>query len=268
MPTVSWSPCPHLASASACPASARPVSVSGACPTSACPVHPVRCPVSGVRRLVSGVRCKRPASVRLASVSALSVPVSSWSAWGAADSYTDRTGRIGVSPTLHRSVVPSQPMLLSCPGLLLAHTASARPSVQPASSGRPSSPGSALPGRQPRRRSPVRVHHALSTHPVSSSGIRQSSRPVSSPSGVRPRRSGRVRLLRQWAVALGSRPVQRGTRHHRNRSRSRWAAAPSSGSVNGQQAWRADGTAEVARWSVGGSLAAWPDWVRAAACAR
>jgi hypothetical protein len=204
-----------------------------------------------------------------------------------------------VARPVRRSVVPSQPMLLSCPGLLPAQTASARRSVQPASSGRPSSPGSALPGRQPRRRSPVGVHHALSTHPVSSSGIRQSSRPVSSPSGVRspgvvvqglavrtagvhpssvqlsgvqpsgvqpsgvqpsgvqpvwsaPRRSGRVRLLPQRAVALGTRPVRRGTRHHRNRSRSRWAAAPSSGSVNGQQAWRAGGAAEVARWSVGG----------------
>jgi hypothetical protein len=90
-----------------------------------------------------------------------------------------------VARPFRRSVVPSQPMLLSCPGLLPAQTASARRSVQPASSGRPSSPGSALPGRQPRRRSPVGVHHALSTHPVSSSGILQSSRPVSSPSGVR-----------------------------------------------------------------------------------
>ena len=81
--------------------------------------------------------------------------------------------------------MPSESLLLSRPGSLLAQTASARRSVQPASSGRPSSPRPAMPGRQPRRRSPVRVHHALSTHPVSSSGIRQSSRPVSSPSGVR-----------------------------------------------------------------------------------
>jgi hypothetical protein len=99
--------------------------------------------------------------------------------------------------------------------LLLAQTAPARRSVQPASSGRPSSPRPAMPGRRPRRRSPVGVHHALSTHPVSSSGIRQSgpsgvrpvrcpARPVSGPSGVsRPvsghlgsssgvRRSGRL----------------------------------------------------------------------------
>ena len=48
------------------------------------PVSDVRCPcpVSSVpcRRRVSGVRCKRPAFVRVASVSALSAPVSSWSA--------------------------------------------------------------------------------------------------------------------------------------------------------------------------------------------
>jgi hypothetical protein len=81
--------------------------------------------------------------------------------------------------------MPSESLLLSRPGSLLAQTASARRSVQPASSGRPSSPRPAMSGRQPLRRSPVRVHHALSTHPVSSSGIRPSSRPVSSPSGVR-----------------------------------------------------------------------------------
>ena len=58
--------------------SARPVS-RVRCPMSGVDV---RCPVSSVpcRRRVSGVRCKRPAFVRVASVSALSAPVSSWSA--------------------------------------------------------------------------------------------------------------------------------------------------------------------------------------------
>ena len=88
-----WSPCPCLPSASACPASTRPRLASGACPASACPGLRVRCRASGVRcpvsmsgvrvpcrRRVSGVRCKRPAFVRVASVSALSAPESSWSA--------------------------------------------------------------------------------------------------------------------------------------------------------------------------------------------
>jgi hypothetical protein len=78
--------------------------------------------------------------------------------------------------------------------LLLAQTAPARRSVLPASSGRPSSPRPARPGRQPRRRSPVGVHHALSTHPVSSSGIRQCS-----PSGVQP-----VRCPVTWGRRPGS----------------------------------------------------------------
>ena len=93
-PTVPWSPCPCLPSASACPASTRPASgvrcvssvrLSGSArPVSRvrCPMSSVQCPVSSVpcRRRVSGVRCKGPAFVRVASVSALSAPVSSWSA--------------------------------------------------------------------------------------------------------------------------------------------------------------------------------------------
>jgi hypothetical protein len=96
--------------------------------------------------------------------------------------------------------------------------------------------------------SPVGVQHAVSTRPVSASGIRRSGRSVSSPSGVRspglvvrgpavrpsavhpssvhpsgvhpsgvqpagvrPRPSGRVRLVPPQAVALGTRPVQRAT---------------------------------------------------------
>jgi hypothetical protein len=49
-----------------------------------------------------------------------------------------------------------------------------------ASSGRASSPWSTRPGRRPWRRSPVGVHHAVSIHPGSSSGIRRW------PSGVQP----------------------------------------------------------------------------------
>jgi hypothetical protein len=132
--------------------------------------------------------------------------------------------------------------------VLIAQTASARRSFQ-----RRSSVGvvawSTTPGRQPWRPSPVRVQHAVSTHPVPSSRVRLSSpsgvqpvrcpaRPVSghlgSSSGVRrpgsvvrgpavrcppvqrpavwcpPRPSGRVRLLPRQAVALGTRPVRPG----------------------------------------------------------
>jgi hypothetical protein len=69
-------------------------------------------------------------------------------------------------------------------------TAAARRSVQPASSGRAWSPWSARPGRQLRRRSPVRVHHVVSTQrfrrpgPASSRPV--SGRLVSSASGVHP----------------------------------------------------------------------------------
>jgi hypothetical protein len=135
---------------------------------------------------------------------------------------TGADGRGGDQP-VRSSMMPSESLLLSRPGSLLAQTASARRSVQPASSSRPSSPRPAMPGRQPRRRSPVRVHHALSTHPVSSSGIRQSSRPVSSPSGVRSPgfvvRGPAVRMadvhpssvqLRRGRRRVGHRPPPRG----------------------------------------------------------
>jgi hypothetical protein len=133
-----------------------------------------------------------------------------------------------------------------------------------------------MPGRQPRRRSPVRVHHALSPHPVSSSGIRSpaiqcparpvsghlgstsgmrrsgrlvSSRPVSS-RPVSVRRSGRVRLLPHRAVTLRTRPVRRATcttgtgrgpggLPRRRPSRST-ASRPGAGDAG-----------ELARWSVG-----------------
>ena len=91
--------------------------------------------------------------------------------------------------------------------LLLAQTASARRSLQPASSGRASSPWSTLPGHPPWRRSPVGVQHAVSTHPGSSgSGRPVSGRPVS---GHLPRRnldSGLAggRLSRSGTVRISS----------------------------------------------------------------
>jgi hypothetical protein len=69
MPTVPWSPCPRPPSASARPASARPVSDVRYCPASARPVSArlvsdVRCPVPGVRVRcpvrASGVRVRCP----------------------------------------------------------------------------------------------------------------------------------------------------------------------------------------------------------------
>jgi hypothetical protein len=185
------------------------------------------------------------------------------------------------------SVVPSESLLLSGPGLLLAQTASARRSVQPTSSGQASSPWSTLPGRQPWHRSPVGVQHRVSTHPVSSSGC-----PAVQPSGVQPvrcpvtwvrrrvsggpvvccppvrcpalwcppvqrpagwcppRRSGRVRLLPYRPVALG--PGRCGGHPSpRERVESRWAAAPLSGSVDGPAGLDAGGAAELACWSAG-----------------
>jgi hypothetical protein len=90
MPTVPCSPRPRPPSASACPASTRPASDVRCVSTSACPVSarlvsdtPVsvsglQSPVSDVGCPVSGASVRHP--VRVASVSALSAPVSSWSA--------------------------------------------------------------------------------------------------------------------------------------------------------------------------------------------
>jgi hypothetical protein len=127
-------------------------------------------------------------------------------------------------------------LLPSCPGWLVAQMAAARRSVQPASSGRALSPWSARPGHLPRRRSPVRVHHVVSTqrfrrpvrpssvqprlvssasgvHPsgVHPSGVHPSGVHPSSvqPAAVRPGRSGRVHLVLPWAVALGTRSLRR-----------------------------------------------------------
>jgi translation initiation factor IF-2 len=96
--------------------------------------------------------------------------------------------------------VPSESLPLGSPGSLPAQTAAARRSVQPASSGQASSPWSTPPGRQPWHRSPVGVHHRVSTHPGSSSGIRRSSRLVSSPSGVRSPGSSWCPAVRPSAV--------------------------------------------------------------------
>jgi hypothetical protein len=84
------------------------------------------------------------------------------------------------------------------------------------------------------------------------SGRLVSTRPTSQSSGVRPRPSGRVRLLLPQAVALGTRSMWRLTLHHRNGSRSLWAAASSSGSVDGRGGLDAGDAAEGARRSVRG----------------
>jgi hypothetical protein len=72
--------------------------------------------------------------------------------------------------------------------LLLAQTTSARPSVQPLSSGRASSRG--RPCQQASHGVGRRCPHAVSTHPGSASGIRLSSRPVSGHLGSSSRGSG------------------------------------------------------------------------------
>jgi hypothetical protein len=99
--------------------------------------------------------------------------------------------------------VPSSSVLLSGPGLLLAQTASAQRSCSGPPAGHTSSPWSTLPGRQPRRRSPVGVQHRGSSSRVRRFSRVVSSRPVSGhlgsssgcpavrssavhPSGVRP----------------------------------------------------------------------------------
>jgi hypothetical protein len=130
--------------------------------------------------------------------------------------------------------------------------ASAQRSVQPASSGQAPSPFSTLPGRQPWRRSPVRVQQAASTYPVSSSKPWLSGRPVSGPSGVRSpgfvvRGPAFDRLVSTRPVSIrpvstpsvrtrpagpppggggGDRPMRQGNPHHGNGSRSLRAAAP------------------------------------------
>ena len=108
-PTVPWSPCPCLPSASACSASTRPASgvrcvssvrLSG----SARPVSRVRCPMSGVRVQcpvsTSGVRCPMQASgIRACRVCVRSVRTGEFmECEGAVAATRLGTGRVGVSP--------------------------------------------------------------------------------------------------------------------------------------------------------------------------
>ena len=144
---------------------------------------------------------------------------------------------------------------------LVAQMAAARWSVQPASSGRALSPWSVRPGHLPWRRSPGRVQHAVSTHPVPSSGVRRSSRPVSgrlasSVSSVQPVRCPAVRCPPvRWSAGCCPPPSVRtrpshptsgggvvdqvgaaGNLHHRNGSRSRWASRGGAARSTAQQA--------------------------------
>jgi hypothetical protein len=165
------------------------------------------------------------------------------------------------SSPVPRSVMPSESLLLSGPGWLMAPHGVC-PAERPAGSQRQApSPCSTMPGRQPGRRSPVRVQHAVSTHPVPWSGARRSD-----PSGVRPVRCPPVRCPVTWVrrpgsggrpsgvhrpvssplvsapsvrtrpsgphqtVAVADRPRRQGNPHHGNGPRSLGAAASSSGS--------------------------------------
>ena len=115
-PTVPWSPCPCLPSASACPASACPASTRPAsgvrCVSSvrlsesARPVSGVRCPVSvcGVQCPVStsGVRCPvQPSGIRACRVCVRSVRTGEiMECEGAVAATRLGTGRVGVHPTM------------------------------------------------------------------------------------------------------------------------------------------------------------------------
>jgi hypothetical protein len=165
-----------------------------------------------------------------------------------------------VARPVRSSVVPSESLLPSSPGLLLAQTAAARRSVRPTSSGRGSSPRSTVPGRQRWRRSPVGVQHRVSTHPgrPGSGGpaVRCPARPLSGhlgwssgcpavrssavqPSGVRP--SG----VHPSSVQLaGVRPIGPDTSVSSHSGRWRWP-----GSVR-----RAPVTTGTGRVPVGGRV--------------
>jgi hypothetical protein len=182
---------------------------------------------------------------------------------------------------------PSESLLLSDPRLLLAQTASARRSVQRASSGRASSPRPALPGsrRGVGHRCPAGGVHAsgsssgirlssravsarpvsaraVSARPVSgypglSSGVRRSgrllsTRPVSTPSAVHPS----VRVASVSPIAGGgveTRSRRPGNPHHRNGSRSLWRPPRRANGSTDQQAWgrrrrRARAVVSGGRW--------------------
>jgi hypothetical protein len=180
----------------------------------------------------------------------------------------------------------SEPVLLSCPGLLLAQTASARRAFRRHPSGRASSPWSTLPGHQPWCQWTVGVHRGVSTHPdvvVRGPAVQSVRCPVTwsrpgsgrllstpssvQPSAVRPRPSGRVRLVPRQVVALAARPVRRATvttgsgRGPCGRPRRRAARSTA------EQPWgrRCRGRALDSR-DVGGRPG--PGWVRAAARTR
>jgi hypothetical protein len=174
-----------------------------------------------------------------------------------------------------RSVIPLAVLAAAVSWLVARPDASAQRSVHQGSSGQAPSPCSTMPGRQPWRRSPVRVQQAVSTHPVPSSETR-----LSSPSGVQSpgfvvrdlasgrlvstgpvssrlvsaRPSGRVRLVRHQAVAVGDRPMRHGNPTTGTGPGSLWAAASSSGSVDGRAGPDAGDAAEATqgRRAVGG----------------
>jgi hypothetical protein len=155
-------------------------------------------------------------------------------------------------------------------------------SLPPPFSGRASSPWSTLPGHQPWRRWTVGVQRGVSTHPdvvvrgPAVQSVRCPVRPVSGhlgssssvqPSAVRPRPSGRVRLVPRQVVALATRPVRRAP------SPQGRVEVPVGGRAVGRLGrWPSKpggDAAEVARWAVGMSVAdPGPGWVRAAARTR
>jgi hypothetical protein len=200
------------------------------------------------------------------------------------------------------SVVPSESLLLSGPGLLLTQMTSAggassrhprsgvvalvdtawTPAMAsvagrcPASGVHPSGIVVPDPAAQPSGVQPSGVRSpgssgcpAVRSSAVHPSGV-QPCRcpPVQRPAGWRPpRRFGRVRLLPCRAVALG--PGRCGGHPSpRERVESRWAAAPSSGSSTAGQAWTwaVLPRSPVGQSDVGGGLG--PDRVRAAALDR
>jgi hypothetical protein len=166
-------------------------------------------------------------------------------------------------------------LLPRCPGWLVAQTAAARRSVQPASSGRAWSPWSARPGCLPWRRSPVRVHQVVSTHLVASSGSdglavqcpavwvsnASSVQPVRCPAvrcpavrcpgGCCPPPSVRTRPSRLPSGGGGGEQVEAAATVTTERVEARWAAASWSGSMDGRAGPDAGDAAEVALVSGG-----------------
>jgi hypothetical protein len=113
---------------------------------------------------------------------------------GLAGEATEQLPVVAVVKPRPRSVIPLVVLAAELSWLVDRPDASAQRSVQRPSSGQAPSPCSTMPGRQPWPRSPVRVQHAVSTHPVPSSGARRSG-----PSGVRS-----VRCPVTWVRRPGS----------------------------------------------------------------